>query len=503
MVGGVTVADDGRAAPRSPWPGLSADPRPLAWFDSLAVRVVPAGGGADALARVSATRTLPGARRARAVFGYTSGDGGVEETTLLAERGDADRGLRAEVAAGNRGAFGSLGDAGRHLWGLSGRTVRGPHRFEAAYVQRGMAQQLTSLGQSEFGKGEAGQLGWRWSAGVRHAAAKLERGYDGRESYGGLMAYSRRDAAENRVTVTAGTRVDSTLLDATLRWNRARVRRAYADAFDRRAEEAWAALRAQRPLGGGALDATLGLGHHDRTGGWQLAPAAVYRFSAVGTRSSASVARLVAPVWADRAPGVDAFLQRTWAGGLDVAAGEGVLQARLAFAGGVTRDRALVSRSPITEAWLRAGVSRERERAPFALTTAAVRLAGRRLDAEVEGFALVQRDGERSPDPAHGFRAHAGLRARLFEGDLLVLLRAELAGEGPRSVDGDPALRLPGYVTSGATVALRLADATVTVRARNLEAERRREPWIDPVTGAPALGGGREIRFALSWALAD
>ncbi len=503
VLGGIGLADDGRAAPPSPWPGSAADTRPLAWSDSVRAELAPAGGPGGTLARAEAGREVPGIRSAWAMFGYTTGDNNVEETSLLAERGDAQRGLRYEVLSASRGAAGSLGPAGRHFWGVSGRTVRGRHRFEAAYAQRGTHDALASFGASESARGESGRLGWRWSDGSRDASLVLARAYEGRESYGDWLAYSRRDASEDRATLTAGGRAGIHTLGAEVRWSSARVRRAWTEVADWRTESVWGVARAARPLGEGTLEAALAGGRHDAVGGWRVAPSLAYRFAAVGVKGTASLARIVTPAWSDLAPGERAFLQRTWAGGFDLAAGEGRARARLAFLGGTTHDRALVGRAPLAELWLRQGLRRERGRAPFALTLASVGWDARGFETGAEGFVLAQRDGARTADPDHGFRAHAGVRLGFFGGDLHLTARGEVEGSGPRAVDGAPELRVPGFASAGAALTLRLADATVTLRARNLEDRRREEPWIDPATGALAFGTGRELRFALGWAIAD
>jgi hypothetical protein len=503
VVGGLRARDDERSAPRGPWPGLVSDAHPLGWADSLAVRCEPVGGPDGGLALARTTREWPGGRRARALFGYVSGDGGVEETSLLAERGDELHALRVELESSARGPAGSLGLAGRHAWGLAARTARGAHRFDASYAQRGAADELARLAISEAGAGEAGHLRWRWEGGDRHASLRLERAYDARSSFGAALVRSRRDASTAGATLEAGRAGSRGTLDATLAWTTARVRRDVDARADRRDDALWAELRATRPARDGGLAAALGVAHASAAGGWELVPSVAYRFGAVGTRGRLSLARVVTPVWSDLASGQRAFLQRTWAGGWDVALGEGAGQARLGFVGGITHDRALVARLPLADWWLRQGVRREYGRTPFALTTLSARWDGRVLVADAEGFALALADRGSRADPSHGGRAAVGLKRALFTGDLQVDVRAEVEALAARAIEGGGGRTVPAVATLGGTLALRIADATLAFRLRNLEDRVRQEPWIDPATGAPALGLGRELRFALTWAIAD
>jgi hypothetical protein len=61
---------------------------------------------------------------------------------------------------------------------------------------------------------------------------------------------------------------------------------------------------------------------------------------------------------------------------------------------------------------------------------------------------------------------------------------------------------LPGYTTYSAAVALHLGDATITLRATNLEDVAHPQSWTDPSSpfpGVPADGSGRQYRFDVSW----
>jgi hypothetical protein len=91
----------------------------------------------------------------------------------------------------------------------------------------------------------------------------------------------------------------------------------------------------------------------------------------------------------------------------------------------------------------------------------------------------------------------------MFTGDLGVEAYAGVDYVGSRDSEFRPQ-RLPGYATSSAGVLFRLVDATITIRARNLENHFPEEPWLDastnldPALASQALGPGREFRFALT-----
>jgi hypothetical protein len=126
------------------------------------------------------------------------------------------------------------------------------------------------------------------------------------------------------------------------------------------------------------------------------------------------------------------------------------------------------------------------------------------LGAGGSGYVLWRDVSALQPrvDPAAGFGIHGEARTALFQRDLGVALRGEVEGVGAR--EGEFTSRpLPAYLTFGASLTLTLADATFTLRARNLENKRREEVWLDPVAGVEALGPGRELRLMLSWKLFD
>ena len=165
---------------------------------------------------------------------------------------------------------------------------------------------------------------------------------------------------------------------------------------------------------------------------------------------------------------------------------------------GRTRDRVLIARLPLDEQWLRAGQARDPSAWNFAqFSGRGTGIAGP-FDLGAEASGLVSARGARQGrvDPAVTGRAWAGFSFRAFTGDLGVNLRAELDAIGPRATDETTPRPLPGFASSAAAVRLMLGDVVVTVGARNLEDRRRPDVWIDPATGQPALGPGRELRVS-------
>lgn len=508
-VGGWGFEDPDRPTLGRPWPGLLGVAPALSFYDTLAFAGAagPAGGDwARALARgMSASQPRAAGPRTRAVFGLRSGDPEVDEATLVVARRAAGWNAGVEMLSGTRGPSGALGRAGRHLWGASASARLGAHRLALAGSQRGAASALAS-GEGQAGHAGSGAAAWRWEGAARWAGARLERAYTAHESYSGFFATSRRDADRLGAVLEGGARGAAGQLAARVEVARERVRRDVDPAFERRATATWAGLAATRPLGEGMLELEGGGGWHERLDAAVFAPAARYRFAAGPARGGVGLERLVRPLWSDLAPGVEPFLQDTWALGMEAAwerPGSARLAARSWF--GRTRDRAVVARLPLEDLWLRLGVARDPERWDFALLVVGGAWRAGALAAGAEGFALARDRGALQPavDPGAGFRAHAEWGVALFQRDLDVRLRAEAAGVGSRESEGAVPRRLAGYVTWGAAAALTLADVTLTLRARNLEDRVREQPWIDLVTGREALGPARTVESTLVWRLLD
>jgi hypothetical protein len=490
-------------------PGAPSALEPLAWCDSLEVSTGEGAGLGGYDAPLAWVRPGPGrqaAPRSRAMFHVLNGDFDLDETGLAIERGDSLRAMRVGAFSGDRGERGGLALAGAHLWGGSGTLRRGRHSFEGGYAQRGVASLLKG-GEEEALRAESGWVGYGVSAGRLRAALSAARDRAVGESFlpaRDVYAWSRRDAERNQVALEAGASREGRDLALRAEWSESRVRRTEGPAFDRRAKTLWVAARLAQQAREGTLEVALGAGHHDALDRWDLAPSAAYRFDVAPFSGRVVLERLLAPVWSDLAPGVAPFLQSTWVAGCEVDASAGAsLDARVAFLLGTSRDRAIVSRLPLEEQWLRAGLRPDPGRYDFGLLTAAGAWRWRRASGALEGFALARDPGALQPavDPSFGGRASAGVRFQAFGGDLDVTLRAEMEAIGPRESEAAVPRRLPGYASAGLAGEFGLGDARVTVRVRNLEDRIRPETWIDSATGREAEGVGREFRVGIAWRL--
>lgn len=510
--GSWTLETPGRAPEALPWPGVLAARRPAVWYDSVRAGA-PAGGdwgGPDAgLAEVQGLRRTPVERRARSVFSLASGDFGTDAYGLGFERGDSLKWLRAEAATARRGPVGALGLAGSHVWGASGGLARGRHRFEAAYTERGSAGELREALAAEAAAGESGEIGWRYLEAHTTLGLRLMRGHDHHESFdnsfGTVLPYSRRDAQENRAVIVAEHATAAGLLGARLDWRQGAVRRSDDPTFDVRGNTWWGAGAFQRRVMDGRLRLEVGGGRLGGLGRSAWAPRASYAFGAGAVQGQVFAARLITPVWTDLASGQAAFLQRTWAGGFELLARPASrVNAHTSLLIGLTRDRALLVRYPLEDVWLRVGTTADPERYGFGLAELGLDWRAGGLGAGTSGYVLWRDVSALQPrvDPGTGVRAYGEYRCAAFQRDLGIAVRGEIEGVGVREGEFSNR-RLPEYLSFGGSMTMTLADATVTLRARNLENRRREEVWVDPVSGVEALGPGREFRFMLSWRLFD
>ncbi|MBI1799581.1 MAG: hypothetical protein HYR73_07815 [Candidatus Eisenbacteria bacterium] len=499
-----------------PWPSTSEARRPLVWADSISAGWSANAGwlGPDAtLAAFHGVNEPTRGVRARSVFRTESGDFGVTRYSLAFERGDSSRWVRYEVGTGNHGDFGAVGNGGDHVWSIATRLTHGSHVFEGSLGQRGAALELAGVDVSNHSSGQSGSLKWRWSQGGRQASLAFRRGLDHRESIidveGIPVSFSRREASENRLEADVISPLAGGTAGARATYSAARVARYYDNAFDVREHLVWGAASFERRAGDGTLRLELGGGHSSALDRNLIAPSVSFAFGAGGATGRVIAERVVHPVWSDlallppsflerQAP----FLQRTTALGFEARGGSSALSAEGAVLAGTTRDRAIVFPYPIEDVWLQAGAAADPRRYDFVLATAGVRASRGGLAAGASGFALGRDQDASEPkvEPGMGARGWMETSFRLFQGDLGVRLRGDVAGVGPReSKTGGIETRIEGYWTSSGRATLTLADVTVILNFRNLENQRRPQSWIDPATGDLALGPGREFRFALTW----
>ncbi len=506
------------------WPGLAEAAPPAAWADTLHLRVGGLGaahGFGAPLARREAGVSRPTARRARAVFTVLNGSAAVDRTGLLLARGDERSWFRGGSHGARRGALGSMGQSGEHLWFASGGLVRGDHETWGRYTQSGFGNQQELGGLREGGRAESGAGGWTVARGTRRLSAWFERAHDGRDSRGNGVAFaeSRRDASEDALALEAADSLGWGRLIARARFARARVVRVTPEAAEVReawsARSGWTSLSLERPLAGGRLTASLGGGRHDaaerREERWQLAPSAEWSRFGNDWRTRLFADRTVTPVWSDLAPGVPAFTQDAWLAGAEAAVGSrpGAWAEGRLVAGRVAQ-RATLVRYPIRDVALRLGWQRDEGRAPLALAMVAGGLPWAHGALDASAFAQVRPEERSQPrvDPGYGGVAGAEGAFRAFAGDLAVRLRVQAALVGTREVeysayDGVEPRTLPAYTTLSAALQATLGDATLGLRMTNLEDRRQPQVWIDPLTGAPALGVGRQLTFEIVWPLFD
>jgi hypothetical protein len=443
------------------------------------------------------------------MFSFENGSSGLDENALSFSRGDSLRGLGVDVMSGTRGEEAGLRQAGRHLWGARAYTRRGSQRMEANFTQRGAAGGLVG-GEAQAASGRSGSATWGWQQRGLDLAVRFVRGLDRHESFGGPLAYSEREAQTTRVCAEARRADGGRELGARVEWADQGVKRLWAGGFVREARSVWGAVRSAQLLGPGRLELTLGAGRHGGAGGFEVAPGALFEARGPVLRVGLAVERVLTPVWADLAPGGEPFLQHAWVG---TVRGERVVgrawRIRGSLRGGRVYSRALADRLPLEELWLRRGLREEYGTYDFALGELGFDWEDEHIGGGVEGFGLMHRrtappvavPGEARSDPDAGFRAWIGGRTTLFAGDLDVGVRLEAEGVGTRETQSDVPRQLPAFVTFEAAVWVTLADATVTLRARNLEDRERLQSWEDSATGLPAICGRRDLRLTFAWRL--
>ncbi len=502
--GGFRVDEPGRPQRQVVDPGGQGSFSPLVWYDTL--QVSAGDGGATeafdgALVRAEGRTQRFGPRGAEGIVDLGSGDFAWDENALMVARRDSLQWLRAESYGLKRGPVGSYELTGRHLWGIGGGIRRGAHELEGSFSQEGDAPTLLGT-EEQSTSSRSGSITYRYAAPELLGEVSFTRGIAHAESFSDFTDPSNRDANASQLDVRV---THASGLTAGVEARDARSSRTLSDESAAEQRFVWGDAGWSGDLAGGAAKLGLGGGVHSGLNRrvW-LAPEASYSVHGVGYEARVGAERVVHAVWSDLAIGQDPFVQSTWAGVLDLRLGATEQRrVRLTFLGGRTRNRAIVTRLPVTEFQLRTGVLADPDPYAFGLVYGDAEWGWRALFGHASGFALTRPNNAVQPrvDPGFSGRALVGGRFRLFGGDLGVELDGWLEGVGARDSEEGFGRVLPAYATSTFAVALRLADATVAVRVRDLENEIHLEPWIDSDTGLEALGPGREVRFALTLAL--
>jgi hypothetical protein len=547
VAGGVALRDGLLPNASRPWPGIDEIVAPRTWYDSTAV-VVGEGGGwrgfSASLVDLQAIANPPVGRRPRAALTVVNGSSAVDRNGLMLSRGGDRSWARAGALDEERSGSGILGQRGQHVWfGELGRRFR-TQGISAVFSQRGVAggTRFVDLGSDpttppyagfgEDARGESGALNWRWARGERLLTASLSRAHDHRESNElqrfdpGLDAvvyhlFAEREAQENRVVIEATASHEDRSHGARLELTRGEVRRSEDNInfFTQPAtrvtqRSAWVAVRDQRPLAKGVLELQLGGGHVDSPAReeerWQLSPSVTWRVGPASRRMRLYAERVVTPMWSDLAPGIQPFVQDVWLAGADATLGLPARQwLEVGGIGAEIANRARLVSTPVRDIALRYGWTPDLVRVRDAMLTVStgVRRGGWALEAS--GYTRVRPEGSQPAqvDPAVGGRVRGETGFRAFQGDLGVLFRAEAAWVGPRENESLPGYfapprQLPGYATYSAGLAIQLGDATLALRATNLEDVAHPQSWTDPSSppfGVPADGSARQFRFDLSW----
>ena len=547
VAGGVALRDGVLPSATRPWPGIDEIVAPRTWYDSTAV-VVGEGGGwrgfSAALVDLQAITAPPVGRRPRAALSVVNGSSAVDRYGLMISRGGDRSWVRVGALDEERSGSGLLGPRGQHVWfGELGRRY-GAHNLSLAFAQRGAAggTRFVDLGSdpstppyagfSEDARGESGAFNWRWETPARTLRVELGRSHDHRESSelprfdaslneAAYHLFAEREGEDDAALAEVTFRHDERTRGLRLELHRSQVRRSddaitgvVVPASEVTQQTAWLAARDQRPLAGGTLELQLGAGHVDSPERsqerWQLSPSATWRVGPATRRLRLYAERVVTPVWSDLAPGVRPFVQDTWLAGAEVTLG--LPSRQWLEVGGLAAEignRAWLQVSPVRDIALRYGWSADLERVQDAMLTVATGARRGAWALEASGYSRVRPQGSQPAkvDPAVGARLRAETGFRAFTGDLGVLLRVEAAYIGPRENESLPEYftlprPLAGYATYSAAVAVQLGDATLALRATNLEDIPRPESWTDPSSpfpGVPADGSGRQYRFDISW----
>jgi len=465
--------------------------------DSLEYRLLEgaalAGYGAP-LASAVRVPVRPEMRTIRSTVMIAGGSNALDDNALEVTRSDSINWLEITSLSGERGQTGSLGRAGRHQWSAGIGRAFGAHHLSAAFTHRGVASGLL-FGAEQSAKNESGFAGWEWRGSSTRAGLSYERGYGHHYSFGDFLLESRRAADATRFEGSLEWSGRLGRLQTRGDWTKARVNRTGDGEFSTESNWGWGAASFDRPIGPGQLELSAGAGRHSGVGDVNVAPGAGYRFGNGRWSGHVGYERMLQPIWSDLAAGEEAFIQTTDAAVIEAAHHRGGLDLRLAAVGGRTEDRALVSRQPFEELWLREGIVRELDPYRFTLVMGEGRLGWRPFTVAGSAFMLNRTRSEQQPnvDPAGGGKLDVRWNTRFFKGDLGSTFTAGLDVVGRRESEfGTP---LPTIVTSRAAVTFTLLDAFVIFDVRNLENQPYEEVWIDPLTGIEALSSGVEWRL--------
>jgi hypothetical protein len=416
---------------------------------------------------------------------------------LSVQRKDSLTWIRAEALDGKTGTFGSYQPAGRHLWSLAGGLERGRHAVSATFAERGAAASLLGT-EEESASGQGTLLQYRYRSPKLTVNASGGRAFDHRESFAAFVEDSKRDAS---ALTGAATVEHANGLSARLDYRREHVSRTVSEEFDKRAESWWGSLGWHADAPDTGLSVEVGIGRHGALDRYEWAPSASYRVRGPGWRSRLGLSRVIHAEWSDLGLDQSPFLQSTWAAVVELDLGE--TRARsfdVQFFAGRTTDRAIITRTPITDIALRLGATADPDAYGFGLWTGRLRQEWSRYAIGGEGFLLARSSGLAQPEVDPGWSATGYLEGRFaaFQSDLGITVRAGVAAVGARKSEAEADFVLPDYLISDLTARLTLLDAIFTFRVRNLEDERHEEPWIDSATGLEAIGPGREWRFAFT-----
>ncbi|MFM8559666.1 MAG: hypothetical protein ACKOC6_08730, partial [bacterium] len=333
-----------------PWPAIAEAQPPLAWYVSTEVVV---GGDAgwlgygaspvDVRTHASAPRT----RRPRAAFTTVNGSSGLDRNSILLERGDSRGWLRGGSVSNRRAPVATLGRRGEHLWFLDASRIRGTHRLEANFTQRGAAattrvddREVDLIGGvrppwrgfEESARGESGGALYEWTPEGRRVVLSVRRSLDHRESFespldGVRFVFAERQAQENAFVAEADRTDGERVTGLRLALVQGRVRRSpdflnTLVARDWRQRSAWLGARHQRPWLAGTLELQAGVGVQSADSRAGFVPALEWVRTVPGLRARLHAGRQVTPVWSDLAPNANPLREVAGLAGGELGVGE-------------------------------------------------------------------------------------------------------------------------------------------------------------------------------------